>query len=207
MNNNQRNTSVLIGTLAVCGGATFAGIRLAGISEASLGEALRLTAQLALLIYLLIFVARPLQVLRRGPVPRRLMRNRRYLGIAFAAVMTVHLALILWLKFGVTGDGLQLLTVLLGVIAYAFIFLMLITSWDAPARALGPRYWKRLHTAGLYWIGLPFLFTMLLALRGHEDNGVYIAFVVLMAAAIFIRIAGWFRRRANAAGHARIPSA
>ena len=48
-----------------------------------------------------------------------------------------------------------------GVIAYAFLALMTVTSNDASVRRLGPRRWRRLHRVGSYYIWLIFLATTL----------------------------------------------
>lgn len=207
MNSNQRNAAVLLVTLAVAGGASAAWLVTAGVSETSLSAVLRGTAHAGLLLYLTIFIARPLGVLHRSPVSRWLLSNRRYLGIAFATVMLVHLVLILWLRYGVTGQGIQPLTVIVGIVAYAFIVAMLVTSWDATTRALGPRRWKRLHHAGLFWIGLPFAATIADALSAGERPALYGVLTALIVIAVVIRLMAWFRRRSRDAVHLRVPGA
>ncbi len=71
-----------------------------------------------------------------------MLKNRRYFGIVFAGSHTVHLALII--KFALDPINLPP-TLLIGGTAYALLQLMLITSFNAPAAAVGPVAWRRLH--------------------------------------------------------------
>ena len=48
---------------------------------------------------------------------------------------------------------------LLGVLTYAVIFAMVITTFSAPKRAIGPKSWKVLHKIGLYWLTAAFALT------------------------------------------------
>ena len=61
-------------------------------------------------------------------------------GIALAAVMTIHLVLLLIVNeqaFKITG-----------AIVYSLLFLMLFTSFDGAPAKIGPRNWRVLHKAG-----------------------------------------------------------
>ena len=88
---------------------------------------------------------------------------------------------------------LHLVTV--GMIAYSLLLLMMITSFNGPTRALGPKRWRILHKTGLYWFGLLFLATLLPSDRNllfaPERLGLY----ALTAAAIFIRLTAFFASR------------
>ncbi len=158
-----------------------------GWDEESLGVTLRISARLALLIYLLIFIARPLRALDVNAISRNLLRNRRLIGIAFAAIMTSHLILLIAL------NGLP--AAFFGTVVYALIYLMLITSFNKPAAALGPGRWKILHKTGLYVIGIALAqeqFTRMLTGVGEPANYVLAALVLV---AIGVRIAAWLKKR------------
>jgi methionine sulfoxide reductase heme-binding subunit len=86
------------------------------------------------------------------------MRNRRYLGVSFAVSHGFHLLAIVILAVG-TAATFHRTTVVGGGIGFAFIVAMTATSFDRTATWLGPRYWKRLHTAGGYYLWLVFTFT------------------------------------------------
>ena len=156
-----------------------------GTDEATAVLTLRLTAFSSLLIYLLLFIARPTRQLIDSRLTRSLRGNRRYFGIAFAGSHTVHLILIITFVF---NTGVPLQTLFIGGVAYAFLYLMLITSFDAPAAAIGPVAWRRLHKTGLYWIGGTFTFTLTNNLIAKPDSLIHQVVIALILAAILLLI-------------------
>lgn len=82
-----------------------------------------------------------------------------------------------------------------GALAYAFIYLMALTSNDAAQRAMG-RWWKRLHIVGLHYIWLIFL----ISYGGraiHEDPAYHVEgrlFAPLLLVALAIRLWARFGR-------------
>ena len=163
--------------------------------ETNLGLTLRITARLAFLLYIAVFVTRPLQQLVQAPFTQSMLRNRRYIGIGFSAVMTAHLVLISWLLLFVAGQGRSLASLVPGMITYAFVFLMLLTSFDGPAQALGSKNWRRLHKAGLYWIGIIFAVTLVPDVINYPGELVYLAIATLMVFALALRIAAFVKSR------------
>lgn len=160
-------------------------------SEDSLGVTLRISARLSLLIYLLVFITRPLRNLSVTVISSALTRNRRLLGIAFAAVMTAHLYLL------ITLNGLP--AAYFGMIVYSFIYLMLITSFNKPTAALGPKRWKILHKTGLYVIGIALAQAQFTRIIRGVGEPVHYILAALVLIAIGIRIAAWQKRRNNTA--------
>ena len=188
--NDRKNWQVLLGTLALTGGLSALWTAVAGFSDENIRVPLRVTAQLAFFLYLLILVARPLQQLLRKDWTAALLRSRRLLGVAFAAVMTVHLVLIAY-RFGSQAD-LDFVFNLFGATAYAVFYLMLITSFDAPKKALGPRPWKFLHRTGLVIAAIIFGLPRSLEDLGDPD---YLKFGIPFALALAIRVTAWLRSR------------
>lgn len=163
-----------------------------GYNDESISTTIRHSARLAFLIFLLIIIVRPLQQLVRADWTATLRRNRRLLGVAFAGVMAAHLAMIV-MRVNHTPDIVfPTLILVAGGIGYALIGLMFITSFDAPARALGPKAWKRLHRLGLVWIGAVFAFSLLATKLATPD---YLKFGIPFAVALLIRITAWLRSR------------
>ena len=166
-----------------------------GTDDANLVLLLTLTARIAFMIYLLIFIARPLRQLLPNNLTKWLLRERRSLGIAFAGVHTVHLGLILTRHDLDSLLGRPLIGTAVGATAYLLMYLMLLTSFDAPARRLGPKNWRRLHKTGLYFIGFVFLATLL----SEPGQAVYTFdrawLYTLTGAAIVIRLAAWLAAR------------
>ena len=152
---------------------------------------LRAGARVAILIYLLVFIARPLRQLTGSDLSRSLLKHRRQLGVAFAAVMTAHLWFLLWLNGPVVPIP--------GMIIYAFIFLMLITSFEGPTRALGPKRWRILHKTGLYVIGLALAQAQFGRIIGGVGEPVHYVLASLFLVAIVIRVLAWRKQRTPSA--------
>lgn len=129
-----------------------------GANEENVLTILRWSARLSFLILMLVFVARPLQQLLKKPWTAKLLRQRRLLGIAFAGLHTAHLGFIIY-RGRISDEFVFRATEnLAGAMVYTVILLMLVTSWDSPARMLGRRNWKILHTIGLFALFAVFIF-------------------------------------------------
>jgi hypothetical protein len=104
----------------------------------------------------LAFAAPSLQTVFPGPFSRWLLRNRRFIGLCFAAAMAWQAMFIVWLvrvhtdyyvnEVYVLSDAVE------GVVGYAFLTAMVLTSFNFGRSRLSPRQWKLLHTGGIYWL-------------------------------------------------------
>ncbi len=191
MTSAQKNWTVLLSTMLVASAVVLTTFDKNGTDEATVVLTLRLTAFSSFLIYLLLFVARPLRQLLDSRLTRALKDNRRYFGIALAGSHTVHLMLIVNY---VLGPGVPFQTLFIGGVAYSFLYLMLITSFDAPAAAIGPVAWRRLHKAELYWIGGTFTFTLGNNFIAKPDSVVHQVVVAIILAAISVRVIAFLKR-------------
>ncbi|MNJ61717.1 hypothetical protein D3C77_575220 [compost metagenome] len=84
-----------------------------------------------------------------------LLRERRFLGLAFAFSHAVHAVLIvLYVKFfpETFWHGRSAAANIPGSIGYLFIILLTVTSFPAAVKLLGIRYWKALHSTGTWVI-------------------------------------------------------
>lgn len=192
---NQRNWIVFFSTILLTAAAVLGYLQVTVIDDESLIAMLTFTARVSLLIFLLIFVARPLRQLVANDTTRWLVSQRRYLGIAFAAVHTVHLALIAWRFSTIPGLEYPLPAALVGGTTYLLMYALLITSFDAPARALGSKNWRRLHKTGLYFIGFIFAQTQIPESIDQLTEPRRLIFIVLIAAAIVIRLTAYLAMR------------
>ncbi len=104
----------------------------------------------------LAFAASSLQVVFPGSCNRWLSRNRKFIGLCFAAAMAWQAFFILWLLGLHTdyyvNDVYVLSDVVEGVVGYALLIAMVLTSFKFGRSRLTPRQWKLLHTAGIYWL-------------------------------------------------------
>lgn len=123
------------------------------LGSEGLRSAIRATARSSFALFLLTFLASSLAVLLPSDASRRLLRERRYLGLAFAFSHTVHGVLIYLYAQGypeLFWAGRTALANLPGSLGYLFILLLALTSFKAPMHLLGPRRWKGLHATGTW---------------------------------------------------------
>ena len=190
MSNNQRTATAFIGATALTCIAAGAYLAFAGMGDDSIRLSLRVSGRIAFVVLLVVFAARPLQQLLKAPWTAKLLRNRKLLGVTFAGIHTAHLGLILIRINQLPDFGVSFEKNLPGMFVYAFIFAMLTTSFDGPARALGKKPWKALHKVGLFF--LVFAFTQSQLPNSMDElelvNGLLIA---LAAVALVIRIAAF----------------
>lgn len=187
----KANPYVLVGsTMVVCMTVVGLTFSMLGIDEASLRIALRETARISLLLFLLVFIASPLQRISKSSLSKYLMINRRYLGICFATSHFIHLALILSLIYLYSGGDLlsvaPLNSFIVGGIGYAFIIAMTLTSNNQSLKRLGPKRWKTLHRVGMYYLLVSFLASYAGLLE--KDFLFYLPFVIALAFAMVIRL-------------------
>ncbi len=197
MTSSQRNWTVLFSSMLAVSAVVITIFDKNGINEATATLTLRLTAWTSFLSFLLVFIARPLRQLLNSPMTAKLLKNRRYVGIAMAGSHTVHLILIVWFFTSVSESGPTPQVLVFGGVGYVLLYLMLFTSFDRPAAAIGPAAWRRLHKTGLYWIGGVFAFTFVPKFLTQPDNLTYQASTLLIFAAVGIRVAAHLRRKAT----------
>lgn len=120
---------------------------------------IRATARTSLLLFVLAFTASALAELAPSDLTRWQRRNRRYLGVSFAASHFIHLSAILALAAldrELFWKLTNFTTIVLAGTAYLFIAVMTATSFDRTAAWLSPRNWRRLHLIGGWYIWISF---------------------------------------------------
>jgi sulfoxide reductase heme-binding subunit YedZ len=157
--------------------------------------AIRATARTSLILFLPVFAASALAQLWPSNTTRWLRRNRRYLGVSFAASHGLHAIVIisfalrdpaLFREMTTTG------TLISGGSAYLFIALMAATSFDRAAAWLGPRNWRALHWLGAWYIAVSFIITNA---KRTPDMPLYWLPVALVVTAIALRLITWWQGR------------
>jgi hypothetical protein len=104
----------------------------------------------------LAFAASSIYALFPGQLSRWLLRNRKVIGLCFAAGMAWQLLFIVWLvsvhsdyfaqEVYVLRDAIE------GVLGYTFLIAMIITSFKAGRSLIKPKQWKLLHKTGIYFL-------------------------------------------------------
>jgi len=122
--------------------------------------AIRFTARTSLLFFCLAFSAAALARLWPNAWTRWQRRNRRYLGVTFAASHGLHALAILcfaWMDPAGYAAATSPASYIFGGVGYAFIIAMTVTSFDRTAQALGSRAWRALHLVGGYYLLFQFV--------------------------------------------------
>jgi len=149
---------------------------------------IRFTARTSLLFFCLAFSAAALARLWPNAWTRWQRRNRRTLGVTFAASHGIHAVAIA--AFAVMDPAgyaaaTSLASYIFGGIGYAFILAMAATSFDRTAKALGASAWRRLHLIGGYY--LLFQFAVSFGKR-IPDMPLYALFLIPLVAVFALRM-------------------
>jgi DMSO/TMAO reductase YedYZ heme-binding membrane subunit len=192
MTSNQRTALTFFAAMVVTCICAATYLLTVGIDDDSIKLALRVSGRVAFAVLIVVFAARPLQQLLKKPWTAKLLRNRKLIGVAFAGIHTAHLGLIFMRANHVPDFNIALN--LPGGTVYALMFLMLITSFSGPARAIGPKAWKVLHKLGLFVLFFAFSQSQIPA---SSDELVFVngLLLALAAAALLLRIVVFFRNR------------
>jgi DMSO/TMAO reductase YedYZ heme-binding membrane subunit len=138
--------------------AGIAGMR--GFEVEGVRMVIRFTARTSLLFFCFAFSAAALARLWPNPWTGWLRRNRRQLGVTFAASHGLHaIALVAFANMDSAGfaAATNLASSIFGSIGYAIIIAMTATSFDRTAAAIGPRAWRALHLWGGYYLWIQFV--------------------------------------------------
>ena len=167
---------------------------------------IRATARTSLLFFLPAFVAGAAWRLWPTAFTGWLRTNRRYLGLSFAVSHGIH-ALAIYALMQVDpvlfAQLTNPVTYVTGGLAYAFIIMMSATSFDRSAAWIGPRAWRLLHSAGIYYLWISFIFAF--GKRIAQGPFYWFVLAVLVCALVLRLVAGVkearLRRGASAGPH------
>ena len=149
---------------------------------------IRFTARTSLVLFCLAFSAAALALIWPNACTRWLRRNRRYLGVSFAASHAIHAVAIL--AFAVMDPAgyaaaTSIASYIFGGIGYAVITAMTATSFDRTATAIGARAWRRLHLVGGYYLLFQFMVSFG---KRIPDMPLYALFLIPLVAVFALRM-------------------
>jgi DMSO/TMAO reductase YedYZ heme-binding membrane subunit len=150
--------------------------------------AIRFTARSSLLLFCLAFSAAALARLWPNAWTRWQRRNRRYLGLSFAASHAIHaVAIVTFARMdpAAFADATSAASYIFGGIGYAFIIAMSATSFDRTAALLGPRAWRALHLVGGYYLWFQFMVSFG---KRVPAMPLYAAFLIPLLAVMALRL-------------------
>lgn len=173
-----------------------------GTGETGTRHALQGTARVALVLFVLAFVARPLNELWSTRASAWLLANRRTIGICFGLSLSMHLWLIFWLFYlgrPHIPESIAMADIVIGIPGLFIILLMLVTSALWVRDNMKASTWQRLHTTGQYFVW--FIFTADL-IENYVESVTplpainYVPFIAVLVVVMAIRLgANYLRRR------------
>ncbi|APG09413.1 MULTISPECIES: hypothetical protein [Bradyrhizobium] len=149
---------------------------------------IRFTARSSLLLFCLAFSAAALARLWPNAWTRWQRRNRRDLGLSFAASHAIHaVAIVAFAKMDPAGfvEATSAASYIFGGIGYAFIIAMSATSFDRTAALLGPQAWRVLHLVGGYYLWFQFMVSFG---KRVPAMPLYAAFLIPLLAVMALRL-------------------
>lgn len=165
--------------------------------------AIRFTARSSLTLFCLAFSASALARLWPNGWTRWQRRNRRYLGLSFAASHAIHAAAIIAFA-NMDPAGFAAATspasYIFGGIGYAVIMAMSATSFDRIAALIGPRAWRALHLAGGCYLWLQFMVSFGKRVPAMPLYAAFLIPLLIVMALRMIAMARHLRRQTVAAG-------
>ena len=125
-------------------------------SPTGISSLLQLSVRCSVPWLYLAFAASSIHLLFPGELSHWLLRNRRILGLCFAAGMAWQLTFILWMLTGhwvYYVDEVYLLADLaVQIPGYLFLIVMTLTSFRPVRRRMRPVHWRVLHKSGIYFL-------------------------------------------------------
>ena len=185
-------------------GLTFAvicvGLVVIGVStpEATVSM-IRLSVQLASPWIYLAFVATALAQLFPGSSSRWLLRNRRYVGLSFAAGFgwqAVFIAVLFalhsdyyWQELHNTPD------LILRMLSYLLLLALTVTSFFPVRRAMRPKDWRVLHLVGIWYFWAAIWVSYAGVLSSGDTRIIAIVYVIAGLIVLTVRLAVYLKNR------------
>jgi sulfoxide reductase heme-binding subunit YedZ len=161
---------------------------------------IRFTARTSLLFFCLAFGAASLARLWPNPWTQWQRRNRRTLGVTFAASHAIHavaIACFAMMDPASYAAATSAASYIFGGVGYAFITAMAATSFDRTAEAIGPRAWRILHLTGGYYLWFQFMVSFG---KRIPDMPLYSLFLIPLLAVMALRLIAMASAAASANG-------
>jgi hypothetical protein len=182
---------------AICLGLLFKGL---STPEATISM-IRLSVQLASPWIFLAFVATALVQLFPGSFSRWLLRNRRYIGLSFAAGFgwqAVFIAVLFalhadyyWQVLHNTAD------LTLRLLSYLLLLALTVTSFFPVRRAMRPRGWRVLHLVGIWYFWAAIWVSYAETVLAGDTRIVAIVYVVAGLLVLTLRLAAYLKNRSD----------
>lgn len=159
-----------------------------GLTEESTRLAIAWSAKISFTLFCMAFAASAAHKRIKNSFSFWWLMNRKYFGISFAINHLIHLGFLLMLQqvFHPVFTLAASTSLMAGGMAYVFVVLMLLTSFETFSKYLSRKNWKLLHTIGGYWIWVVFLSTY--AKRVQSIGATFLPFVLILIVILIIRL-------------------
>lgn len=161
-----------------------------GFDEEAIRVIIRATARTSVVFFCAAIAASALFRFIPSEPTRWLLRNRRQVGLSFAASHLIHYAAIVVLAQqypeSYFGEEERTLVSVKVIFTTLTLLAMIATSFDVSAKWLGPRLWKALHLYGVYFFWIAF--TSSFGGRALHDLD-YVPVTLLLLVTLGLRIA------------------
>lgn len=156
--------------------------------------ALRTTARVSFVWFMLAFLASPLHQLRPSALSAWMKRRRSAIGVVFGLSMSIHVAFILRLYELHHPERPPMVTeadFYIGIPGLVMVAALTITSFDLLRRRLSERAWQALHRTGI-WLVWAIFFLCLVDSVGRKNTEypflAYHLFIAVLLAGAALRI-------------------
>jgi sulfoxide reductase heme-binding subunit YedZ len=173
------------------------------LSESSgVSEMIQFSVRCCVPLLYLAFAASSINILMSSAASRWLLRNRRYVGLSFAAGMGWQLFFILWMVLGHWDYYMEEVywvpDLIFQIPGYLFILAMATTSFHTVRRKMGRTQWRVLHWVGIYFLWYTVAATYYDEITYYQDRQVldYI-YAAAGGLTLLLRIAAWAKFRVN----------
>ena len=160
---------------------------------------IRLSVQLASPWVFLAFVATPMTQLFPGKLSNWLLRNRRYLGLSFAAGFgwqAVFIAVLLTLHNAYYWEELHNdLDLLLRMASYALLFALTLTSFFPVRRKMHPKHWRWLHLLGIWYFWAAIWVSYAEQALSPSPQIIWVLYAIFGLIALMLRLAAFSKMR------------
>ena len=167
-----------------------------GFTEDATRLAIRWSARISVACFGLAFGASAIHYFSKNSLSFWLLMNRKYLGISFALIHLSHLVFLLILQYAFhpVFTLAKRTSLMGGGLAYLFLVLMFVTSFDTYKSKLSLQNWKRLHTVGGYWIWLIYTRSYWKNVL-FKENYNYLPLAVFLIVILVLRLGYLFLRK------------
>jgi len=161
---------------------------------------IQLSVRCAVPLLFIAFAASSVNVLFPGLFGRWILRNRKFIGLSFAAAMAWQLLFILWLVTQYTEYYFErvfaLSDVIEGIGGYLLLTAMVLTTFKFGRKRLSAKQWKILHKVGIYWLWT-YIWIAYWWQLFYYNNPVTLDYVYYWAGSLAwgLRMAAWTKKR------------